>query len=60
MAEDVGQASLSAIDVKTGQVRTVVKEGTVEDLAAAGDRIVYGLSHLRSPVEIYSVRPDGQ
>ena len=59
VAEDSGQASLSAIDAKTGEVRTLVKEGTVEDVAAAGDRIVYGLSCLRSPVEIYSVGPGG-
>jgi dipeptidyl aminopeptidase/acylaminoacyl peptidase len=59
VAENLGQASLFAIDVSTGKVRTIIKEGHVSSPAVAGDRIVYGLDHLRSPVELYSVRPDG-
>ena len=67
-AEDVGQKSLFAIDVKTGQVRTIVKDGTVSSIApvsafaestGAGERIIFGLDNLRSPVELYSVKPDG-
>ncbi|MHC4476606.1 MAG: S9 family peptidase [Planctomycetota bacterium] len=58
-AGNVGQKSLFAVDVKTGKVRTVVRDGYVGYFAAAGDRITYGLSDLQSPVELYSVRPDG-
>jgi dipeptidyl aminopeptidase/acylaminoacyl peptidase len=58
-AANLGQKSLFAVDVKTGEVRTVVRNGYVACFATAGDRIVYGLSNLQSPVELYSVEPDG-
>lgn len=58
-AANIGQVSLFAIDVATGQVRTVVRNGHVRWPAIANERIVYGLDHLRSPVELYSVKPDG-
>ncbi len=58
-APNLGQKSLFAIDVKTGNVRTVVRDGYVSSPAAAGRRIVYGLNNLHSPVELYSVSPDG-
>ena len=58
-ADDLGQRALFAIDVASGEVTTVVKDGTVRGFARAADTIVYGLDHLRSPVELYSVRPDG-
>lgn len=57
-AANVGQTSLFAVDVRTGAVTVVVKEGSVGSPAIAGDRIIYGLNNLRSPVELYSVRPD--
>jgi len=59
-AENIGQHSLFAIDVRTGAVKTLVKEGTVSSPApAAGGRIVFGLDHLKSPVELWSVRSNG-
>ncbi|MDZ7334160.1 MAG: S9 family peptidase, partial [candidate division KSB1 bacterium] len=58
-ADNLGQTSLFAIDVKTGAVRTVVRDGTVGSPSAAGKRIVYALDHLKSPVELWSVNPDG-
>jgi dipeptidyl aminopeptidase/acylaminoacyl peptidase len=58
-ALDVGQEPLFAIDVATGQVRKVVSEGSVHSPALAGDRLVFGLDNLRSPVELHTVRPDG-
>ncbi len=54
-----GQRSLFAIDVRSGAVRTVIEQGTVRSVAAAGDRLFYGLDHLSSPVELYSARADG-
>jgi dipeptidyl aminopeptidase/acylaminoacyl peptidase len=58
-ANNVGQKSLFAINVKTGAVRTIVKEGGISSLGVAGDRIIFGLNNLRSPVELYSVKLDG-
>jgi len=58
-AADTGQDSLFAIDVETGSVHTVVKEGTIGSPSAAGDRIIYSLNNLSSPAELYSVSPDG-
>ncbi|HOT00917.1 MAG TPA: S9 family peptidase [Acidobacteriota bacterium] len=58
-ADNLGQTSLFAIDVATGAARVVVEQGTVSDPSPAGDVILYGLDHLKSPVELYTVRPDG-
>jgi len=58
-AENIGQKSLFAIDVKNGGVRTIVKDGSLSSLGIAGDRVIYGLDNLSSPVELYSVKPDG-
>jgi dipeptidyl aminopeptidase/acylaminoacyl peptidase len=59
-AENLGQSSVFAIDVASGRVRTVVERGTAGSPAWAGARIVYALDDLKSPVELWSVRPDGK
>ena len=59
-ATNVGQNSLFAVSVKTGDVRTIVKEGRIGSPAIAAGRIIYGMSNLRNPVELYSVQPDGR
>ena len=58
-AADTGQDSLFAIDVKTGAVRTIAKEGTISSPCVAGDKITYSLNNLSSPAELYLVNPDG-
>ena len=58
-ATDVGQTPLFAIDVATGKVTRLVAAGHVHDPRPAGDHIVYGLDTLTSPVELFTVRPDG-
>jgi dipeptidyl aminopeptidase/acylaminoacyl peptidase len=58
-ADNLGQTSLFAIDIESGAVATVVRDGTVSSPSIAGDRLIFGLDHLRSPVELHSVRPDG-
>ncbi len=58
-ALQVGQVPLFAIDVASGAVREVVKEGSAHAPAWAGDRLVFGHDHLRRPVELHTVRPDG-
>ncbi len=58
-APNLGQSSLFEIDVATGDVRTVVRDGYVRSPAVSGSRIIYSLDHLKSPAELYSIRPDG-
>ncbi len=60
VAENLGQASLFAIDAASGSVTTIVEEGTVSSPSVyrSSDRkktewIVYGLDTLRSPVELF-------
>jgi dipeptidyl aminopeptidase/acylaminoacyl peptidase len=59
-ATNVGQKSLFAVNVKNGLVRTIVKDGRIGSPSVAFNRIIYGMSNLRSPVELYSVEPDGR
>lgn len=58
-ANNLGQKSLYAIDVASGEVRTVVEEGTVRSIAETGGRLIFAMDHLRSPVELYSAGTDG-
>ena len=58
-AQDTGNVPLFSISVATGAVTKIVSQGTVRSPALAGDRIVFGLDHLRSPVELFSVARDG-
>jgi dipeptidyl aminopeptidase/acylaminoacyl peptidase len=58
-ADNVGQHSIFAIDVATSKTRTVVKDGTVSAVALAGNRLLFGMHHLKSPVELYTVLPTG-
>lgn len=58
-ADNIGQTSLFAIDAKTGNVKTIVKDGTIGSPGVAGKKIVYGMDNLKSPVELFSVNPDG-
>jgi len=58
-AANLGQHSLFALDVASGSVQTVVRDGHVHALSVAGGRVVYALSNMQSPAELYSVRPDG-
>ena len=59
VAGNLGQKSLFAIDVKSGMVKVVVRDGRVSSPAVAGGRIVFAMCNLKGPNELYSVRPDG-
>jgi dipeptidyl aminopeptidase/acylaminoacyl peptidase len=59
-AQNVGQHSLFSIDVASGKVRTLVSEGVIASFEIAPSRIVYGLDHLKSPVELHTVSYDGK
>jgi dipeptidyl aminopeptidase/acylaminoacyl peptidase len=58
-ASNLGHRSLFAVDASSGETRTVIAHGNVRAMAEAGGRILFAMAHLRSPVELYSVRPDG-
>ncbi len=58
-AQDTGQLPLFAIDVASGRVEKLVSNGRVRSPAVAGDRLVFGMEHLQSPVDLYSVKADG-
>jgi dipeptidyl aminopeptidase/acylaminoacyl peptidase len=59
-AENVGNASLFAIDVATGTAKLVVDKGTNGSPRAAGDRIVYVHDGLKQPAELYLVSAAGE
>ncbi|MDZ7267901.1 MAG: S9 family peptidase [candidate division KSB1 bacterium] len=58
-ANNLGQNSLFAIDVASGKSRIVVEKGTVRSVGVAGNRLLFAMDHHRSPVELYTVLPNG-
>ncbi len=59
-AQNLGNHSLFSVDVATGKVTELIHEGTVRSPAFTGNgRILFGMDHLRSPVELYTARADG-
>jgi dipeptidyl aminopeptidase/acylaminoacyl peptidase len=58
-APHLGQNPLFAIDVKSGRVTTIVEKGHVSSFAPAGKRVLFGLDNLKSPVELYTIKPNG-
>ncbi len=59
-ADDLGQVSLFGIDVASGRVSALLQKGTVRSPSLAGDRIIFGMDHLKSPVELYSISTSGK
>ncbi len=59
IAENLGQRPLFAVDVASGHISTVVHHGRLHSPVVAGGRTVYGSCDHRSPVELFSVNPDG-
>jgi dipeptidyl aminopeptidase/acylaminoacyl peptidase len=53
-AGDVGNVALFAIDVASGDVEKLVGEGHVRSPSVAGDRLVFGLDDMGSPVQLFS------
>jgi dipeptidyl aminopeptidase/acylaminoacyl peptidase len=58
-ADNLGQHALFAVAVASGEVRTLLSDGKVFSPVVAGELVVFGRNHLRSPVELYTVKPDG-
>lgn len=60
IAPNLGQRSLFAIKVKKSTIKTLVRDGRVGSIDFSGKRIVYGLTTLSSPVELYSIDMKGK
>ena len=58
-ATNLGQRSLFAVDATDGRVRTLITLGSIQGIATAKDRVVYALSNLAGPAELYSIASDG-
>jgi len=59
-ADDLGQRSLFAVTIKSGTVKRIFSNGTVRFPQIAGASILFGRDHLKSPVELYLIKPDGK
>lgn len=61
-AANLGQISLFAIDVRKGTAKILVKDGNVTsfDVINKDKRIVYGMSNLKTPLELYSIDATGK
>jgi len=58
-AANLGNSSLFAIDAQSGEVRTLVERGTSRSPALAGGRVLFTRNDLKSPTELYTIKPDG-
>lgn len=58
-AENVGNQALFAIDVASGNVKTLVDKGTNSSITVAGDRLVFAKDTLKMPTELFTMKPDG-
>jgi dipeptidyl aminopeptidase/acylaminoacyl peptidase len=58
-AQNLGNTSLFSIDVASGEVTELIHEGTVRSPTFAGDKILFGMDHLRAPVDLYTANLDG-
>jgi len=54
-AANFGQNSLFAVDARSGNAVTVVKEGSVRGFGFAGKRLIFAMDRLDSPAELYAV-----
>jgi len=59
-ADNVGNHSLFAVDVATGEVRTLVEKGTLGTPVQAGQELVFALDNLKAPVELWTSGLDGR
>ncbi|MGB0716317.1 MAG: prolyl oligopeptidase family serine peptidase, partial [Phycisphaerae bacterium] len=58
-ATNLGQRSIFSVNVASGDVKTVLKDGTSGSLGIAGETLIFGHDTLYSPVELHSIRTDG-
>jgi len=55
VTDHLGQHPLWSIDLGNGARRMLTQAGNVTEFSVARDRIVYGLQHLASPVDLYLI-----
>jgi dipeptidyl aminopeptidase/acylaminoacyl peptidase len=58
-AQHTGEVALFEIALASGKVTQLVSGGHARSPRPAGDRIVFGFDHLKSPVELFSIARDG-
>ncbi|MGH8455854.1 MAG: prolyl oligopeptidase family serine peptidase, partial [Stenotrophobium sp.] len=58
-ADDLGQHSLFAVDVASGAVTQLTREGTMGGFTVGKDSIVYALNSLSGPDQIYRIGRGG-
>ncbi len=59
-AQDTGQVGIFAIDVRFGDVRPLVSEGSNQWVGSAGGRLVYTHNDLANPTDLYMAGSNGQ
>ena len=58
-ADNVGNVAIYSVDVATGTTKMLVEKGTNLDVRVAGNRLAFTKDTLKSPVELYTMKPDG-
>ncbi len=58
-AMDRGNSALFAIDPATGEVRTLVANGSVSSVSTVKNRLVYGYATMTAPADLYTINPAG-
>jgi len=58
-ADDSGDHALFAVDIGSGNARRLSGPGQVEGFGAAGDRLVYAQSTLKTPADLFGVGEAG-
>jgi dipeptidyl aminopeptidase/acylaminoacyl peptidase len=58
-ADNIGNVALFAVDVASGTTKALVEKGTNNSVRVAGNRVVFAKDTLRSPVELFTMKPDG-
>ncbi|HWI24349.1 MAG TPA: S9 family peptidase [Lysobacter sp.] len=58
-AQELGQDPLFAVDIATGEVTSVVKDGTVSAFALAGPTLVYTRNTLQTGDQLFAAQMDG-
>jgi dipeptidyl aminopeptidase/acylaminoacyl peptidase len=57
--DNLGNHSVFAVDVASGNARVVIDKGSNTSPHPAGDRIVFSRDTMRAPAELYSAKLDG-
>jgi len=58
-SENLGNEAIFAVDLATGTAKALVEKGTNNSIRLAGDRLLFAKDTLKSPTELYTMKPDG-